>query len=62
MTQNTTHGNTTYIDIGYSVIMSLERGKGVGEEININRHREKGMQSRKRCPSHKFFFALFSVT
>ena len=36
MTQNTTHGNTTYIDIGYSGIMSLERGKGVGEEIDIN--------------------------
>ena len=38
----------------------LERG--VDEESNKNWNRKEAVQSKKWCPSHKFFDVLFSVT
>ena len=46
----------------HSASTSLGKGEGVDEEINKKWHRKEGAQSKKWCPSHKFFYALFSVT
>ena len=42
--------------------MSHEKGKGVEEERNKKWHRKESMQSKKCCPSYKFFYTPFSVT
>ena len=34
----------------------------VDKESNKKWHRKEDMQSKKWCPSHKFFYVLFSVT
>ena len=41
---------------------SLGKGEGVDEESNKKWHRKEGVQYKKWCPSHKFFYAIFSVT
>ena len=56
--QNTTHSNIMYVYRGYSPSTSLGKGEGVNEESN-KWHRNEDVQSRKWCPSHKFFYALF---
>ena len=38
------------------------RGKGVDEESNKKWHRKDDVQSKKWCPSHKFFYVFFAVT
>ena len=47
---------------GHSECTSLGKWKGVGKESNRKWHRKEGMQSKKLCPSDKFFYILFSVT
>ena len=42
-------------------VRHLRRG-GVNEESNKKLHRKEGVESKKWCPSHKFFHVLFSVT
>ena len=37
-------------------------GRGVDEESNKKQHGKEGMHSKKWCPSHKFFYILYSVT
>ena len=59
ITQNTTHSNIMYLSRSYSPSTSLGKGEGVNEEINKKWHRKEGVQSRKWCPSHKFFYVLF---
>ena len=39
-----------------------KRTKRKLEESNKKWHRKQGVQSKKSCPSHKFFYVLFSVT
>ena len=51
-----------YLYRGHSASMSLEKGEGVDEESNKNLHRKEDVQSKKSCPSHRFFYALFPVT
>ena len=46
----------------HSASTSLGKREGVDEESNKNWHRKEGVQSKKWYPSHKFFYALFSVT
>ena len=48
--------------VGHSASMSLGKGEGEAEESNKNWHRKEGVQSKKWCPSRKFFYALFSGT
>ena len=42
-------------------VRHLGRG-GVNEECNKKWHRKEVVQSKKWCPSHKFFYVPFSVT
>ena len=42
-------------------VRPLGRG-GVNEESDKKWRRNEGVQSKKWCPSHKFFYVLFSVT
>ena len=42
-------------------VRHLGRG-GVNEGSNKKWHRKEGVQSKKWCPSHKFFYVLFPVT
>ena len=46
----------------YSPSTSLGKGGRVDKESNKKRDRKWGVQSKKWCPSHKFFYVLFSVT
>ena len=46
---------------GHSASTSLEIGEGVDEESNKKWHRKGGVQSKKWCPSHTFFYVLFPV-
>ena len=46
---------------GHSASTSLEIGEGVDEESNKKWHRNGGVQSKKLCPSHTFFYVLFPV-
>ena len=41
---------------------SASTSLGKGEGVNKKWHRKEGAQSKKWCLSHKFFYALFSVT
>ena len=62
ITQNTTHSNIMYLYGGHSASMSLGKEEGIHEESNKKWHRKEGVQSKKWCPSHKFFYVLFPVT
>ena len=62
ITQNISHSNILYLYRGHSSSTSLGKGQGVDEERNTKWHRKEDVQSKNRCPLHKFFYALFSVT
>ena len=62
ITQNTTHSNIMYLYGGHSASMSLGKEEGIHEESNKKWHRKEGVQSKKWCLSHKFFYVLFPVT
>ena len=51
-----------YLYSGHSANASLEKGEGVNKESNKEWHRKEGVQSKKWCFSHKFFYVLFLVT
>ena len=61
-----TNSNIMYLYSGYSASTSLEesnkKNKKKLKESNKKWHRKQGVQSKKSCPSHKFFYVLFSVT
>ena len=40
----------------------IGKGDGVDEERNKKWHRKEGVWQKRQCPSHKFFYVLFSVT
>ena len=40
----------------------IGKGDGVDEERNNKWHRKEGVWKKRQCPSHKFFYVLFSVT
>ena len=42
--------------------MSLGKGEGVDKKSDKKWHRKEDVESKKWYPSHKFFYALFSVT
>ena len=60
--QNTFRSNIMNLYRDLSASTSLGKGEKVDEESNKKWHRKEGVQSKKWCPSHKFFYALFSVT
>ena len=43
-------------------VRHLGRGEGVDEESNTKWYRKEGVQSKKWCPWHVFFYVLFFVT
>ena len=51
-----------YLYSGHSAIASPGKREGVNKESNKEWHRKGDAQSKKWCPSHKFFYVLFLVT
>ena len=44
----------------HSASTSLGKGEGVDAENNKKWHRKEGVQLKRWCASHKFFYALYS--
>ena len=62
ITQNTFHSNMMNLYRDHAAKTSFGKGEGVDKESNKKWHRKEGVQSKKWCPLHKFFYVLFSVT
>ena len=62
ITQKTIHRNIVYLYRAHSTSMSLGKRESIDKESNKKRRRKEGVQSKKWCLSHKFFYALFFYT